>query len=969
MLGTVLRDRYEIVRFLGRGGFGETYLARDRDLPGQPECVVKRLQPQSDSPSVLQTARRLFDTEAQTLYRLGSHDRIPQLLAHFEVGGEFYLVQQLICGDDLKQELRRGRLWSESDAIAFLQEMLRILAFVHQQEIVHRDIKPSNIIRRASDGALVLIDFGAVKQLGTHLEPENLTVAVGTSGYMPAEQAAGKPRSNSDLYALGMVTIQGLTGVSPHQLPEDNRTGEVLWRDRFPDDGFSAAFLDILAKLVRRDARERYSSVIDVLDDLASLGVDVNVEAEEAEVDFTAPPPTQFPSTQGPPTQPQSTRLDRPISASSRPPYRRKGAKHLEVPGWVWAIINRPNALPLQLPPSPSNFQTPNSEFRYRQILLNKVRNYWIKGVLETSLHDRAAIELGLEERNDLLDRPWGLVWQSADATAQALPSGVRVSDKFREMGDGRSLLILGEPGSGKTTTLLEVARDLLATAEIDTDQPLPVIFNLSSWQGKMAIAPWLVAELNRQYQVSREIGRTWVEAGKLLLLLDGLDEVRANLRENCIVALNRFSQSYGTTEIVVCSRIRDYQVLQSRLTLQAAVCLQPLTVRQIQEYLANAGAELAGVRRLLQEEVALQELAKSPLILSIMTLAYRGMSPDSLPKIPTLEAQRRHLFDTYIRRMFDRRSPHRHRYGKERALYWLIWLAKSMSARSQTIFLIERMQPSWFAHSWQKWVYGFAGIALFFLCGFSVGSLVLSLRRLIVILPFSAVMFWLIFGFDRIEPVETLKWSWKKARKSLTLGIGIGTSSLFFLKIIYEIIFHPLHWQILISWANFPSYALLRGAVFGLSMGTLFGLTRGMTGPAIAKVTRPNQGIWQSGKNALIFAGIGFTVLSLAAIPLQWRPFFWGTFGACFGMAIGGGAACAKHLILRSILAGSGSIPWNYARFLDYATDRIFLQKVGGGYIFIHRLLLEHFAAMKPITIENTSSNSVDLNSPDRMR
>ncbi|MBE9040399.1 serine/threonine protein kinase, partial [Oscillatoriales cyanobacterium LEGE 11467] len=274
MLGTVLRDRYEVVRFLGRGGFGETYLARDRDLPEQPECVVKRLQPQSGSESVLQTARRLFDIEARTLYRLGSHDRIPQLLAHFEVGGEFYLVQQLIRGSDIKQELRTGQRWIEAWAIAFLQEMLLILEFVHQQDIIHRDIKPSNIIRRTFDGALVLIDFGAVKQLGTHLDPENLTVAVGTAGYMPNEQAAGKPRSNSDLYALGMVAIQGLTRTPPHQLPVDYRTGEVLWRDRLCDGNFSAAFLDILAKLVRYDARDRYSNATEVLDALAGLEMD-----------------------------------------------------------------------------------------------------------------------------------------------------------------------------------------------------------------------------------------------------------------------------------------------------------------------------------------------------------------------------------------------------------------------------------------------------------------------------------------------------------------------------------------------------------------------------------------------------------------------------------------------------------------------------------------------------------------------
>lgn len=190
------------------------------------------------------------------------------------------------------------------------------------------------------------------------------------------------------------------------------------------------------------------------------------------------------------------------------------------------------------------------------------------------------------------------------------------------------------------------------------------------------------------------------------------------------------------------------------------------------------------------------------------------------------------------------------------------------------------------------------------------------------------------------------IKWSWKKARNNLALGLTFGTVVGLLLKIIYELIFKPLFFNIPIS-GDLLLYSFLRGIVFGITMGIIYGVIRGFSGASVEKVTFPNQGILQSAKNAIVFSIVGFVTLFMVAIILHWYPFFWGIFGLSFGMALGGGEACFKHFILRLILYYSGSIPWNYARFLNYATELIFLQKVGGGYIFIHRLLLEHFAKM----------------------
>jgi serine/threonine protein kinase len=146
-----LGGRYKIVSELGAGGFGQTFLAEDLHLPGHPRCVVKQLKPQVSDAERLQTARRLFDIEAQVLYQLGNHDQIPRLLAHFEDNQEFYLAQELIEGEPLTQEFVGGSLWHEERVIALLQDLLQVLTFVHQQHVIHRDIKPSNLIRRKHD--------------------------------------------------------------------------------------------------------------------------------------------------------------------------------------------------------------------------------------------------------------------------------------------------------------------------------------------------------------------------------------------------------------------------------------------------------------------------------------------------------------------------------------------------------------------------------------------------------------------------------------------------------------------------------------------------------------------------------------------------------------------------------------------------------------------------------------------------
>ncbi|NEQ87217.1 MAG: NACHT domain-containing protein, partial [Moorea sp. SIO2I5] len=299
----------------------------------------------------------------------------------------------------------------------------------------------------------------------------------------------------------------------------------------------------------------------------------------------------------------------------------------------VWNIFNRKEPVP--------GTQLTRQEYRNRQALLTKVKNFWVKGVLEKSLYNQVLIELGLEERPNAITKPLSEIIEIGDNSPQPLPEGTKLIDVFDQIGTGRTLLILGEPGSGKTTTLLELTRDLIARAEHDIDLLIPVVLNLSSWANKpQSIADWLVEELGNKYDVSKKIGQALVTQQQLLLLLDGLDEVKLDYRDNCIVALNQFQQEYGA-ELVVCSRIKDYEALSNSLNFDKAVSIRLLTLEQVCHYLDSVGADLTGLRTLIAEDTVLQELAQSPLMLNIMTLVYQGVAVEDLPRTDVVVERR----------------------------------------------------------------------------------------------------------------------------------------------------------------------------------------------------------------------------------------------------------------------------------------------------------------------------------------
>ena len=290
MIGKVLQERYQILQHLGAGVFGQTYIAVDIDTPGNPKCVVKQLKASSVQSSYLQNLRLRFLCETETLKYLGHHEQIPQLLACFEENERFYLVQEFIEGHGLAVELPINQcldyLWTEKDVLEFLQDILHILQFIHQEGVIHCDVKPENLIRRHCDGKLFLIDFGSIQPVdfGVDAVFPIHRIPVTSLGYIPPEQFIGQTQPNSDIYSLGMIAIQALTGLSPLQLKVDPLSNEIIWRSQLtPVNDYLAS---VLSKMIRHDYKQRFQSAKEVLQILKQIPL-IDKESQTLEAEYT----------------------------------------------------------------------------------------------------------------------------------------------------------------------------------------------------------------------------------------------------------------------------------------------------------------------------------------------------------------------------------------------------------------------------------------------------------------------------------------------------------------------------------------------------------------------------------------------------------------------------------------------------------------------------------------------------------
>lgn len=433
----------------------------------------------------------------------------------------------------------------------------------------------------------------------------------------------------------------------------------------------------------------------------------------------------------------------------------------------------------------------PNSIEREKLlILLGKVREFWIENVLEQAVDRELWIELGKRVEKNQLHQPWDTVIRVLNQKAQLLGKDEKLSKIF--LAKGKSLLILGNPGAGKTMTLLDLARDLLDLAEKNELAPVPVVFNLSSWSDKYdCLQDWLLNEFKEKYYVNKELSQKWLDKQQVCLLLDGLDEVKAEFRESCVEAMNTFVSQYELGGLAVCCRITEYKALSQCLQFGFAVRLKHLTQTQIQDYLQQAGERFSSLDVLLQQDKKLRKLARSPFMLSVMSFAYENVPAEEVQQLKSADLKQRQnqLFDKYVEQALDHKGKQQV-YKKEFVKDKLSWLGFQMQQHGQSVFTIESLKSSFLLSSAQKILLGSISSLIYILFGavsfipilFLTKGIVIGLAILILFF-IAGIVISLIWGivelfggfYVDIQKFEKVTLSWDKFRQDWYRGIILG--------------------------------------------------------------------------------------------------------------------------------------------------------------------------------------------------
>ncbi len=581
--------------------------------------------------------------------------------------------------------------------------------------------------------------------------------------------------------------------------------------------------------------------------------------------------------------------------------------------------------------------------------LLRQVEHDWVEGVLKKHT---VLLELGKEIQPDQVQCHLDRIIE-IDKQRTLLSAETTILQVFENQAV-KQLLILGNPGSGKTTTLLQLAKELIEEARLNKDLPIPVVFDLSSWsKHQKPIEEWLIDELNEQYKIPKEMGTTWFKQHHILPLLDGLDEVKAEARLKCLNAINVFIRNVNITGLAVCCRAEEYGDLSTQLCLTAAIHLQPLNNAQIDHYLQTAGDSLATLDQLLKQDQELRDLATSPLMLSIMGAAYQNVAREELEETQHFNDKKSQLFDRYIAKMLSRRKTEEKIYSDQKVIKILSWFAFQMQQHTQSTFLVENLQPTWLSSTL---VYRLLlGLFLGVFWG-SVGYFQEVSLSYVLTFGVIAGIFGFLSGYLNIETTEQVGWSWIAFRQR------------WFQRVLDDLkIAVPLTMLLFIILDSVKGASSLQGAWFGALIGMVGGIFLGLLEAGLEQTipehkNRVNQGILSSVQNmlrfgipfGLTFGFVAWVVLIIAAsfakVTLLTDLFSGILFGGIlFGFLQFGAIAVVQHYVLRLMLYLEGFTPLNIVRFLNYASRLILLRKVGGSFQFIHRLLLEHFAAKYP--------------------
>ena len=614
-------------------------------------------------------------------------------------------------------------------------------------------------------------------------------------------------------------------------------------------------------------------------------------------------------------------------------------------------------------------YKLPLSNIKERQKelnLVNKVKNFWIKGVLENSLYQDILIEIKKEKREELtISDPWKSTIQINKNNEFEILGGVdKLIEQFR-LSDN-TLLITGEAGSGKTTSMLLIVKLLIKECINDPTKPIPVVFNLSSWKYGKKISIWILEELKNKYKVPTKIGRKWIQECRILPILDGLDEVESSKINTCILNINKYSKENGLSGIIVCSRYLDYIEQESRLELGSCVYLKPLDKKQISTYLKTfKDQNILNLEKFIVNNREMVAITSTPLMLNIITITFFDNINELKKILRSLRNQEEKLrdiiFKSYIRKMFVRKGMHTNKERKN-TIYYLNWISTNMIKHNQSIFLIENIQPSWLNTTKHKYLYIFLTygllIQVFWIEGYYIlfpisilGLLNLIKNELLIegkneflfkrrySLLFYLIIVLIIALFD-------------------TEGATIFASLFFYFSFFFIIKRKKNGWSNDITfvedlgwssknWLNYRNKIVL--VLIGLIPAILFFL--GFKVNDVELKTKHNQGISSTFKNSILIS----CLISIILIPISlgineinnifitFLLAFWTIIFFAFPF---GGLDVVKHYILRLFISLFNNIGFfRLYKVLRTATRLTFTKRVGGGYIFMHRYLMEYFS------------------------
>lgn len=609
------------------------------------------------------------------------------------------------------------------------------------------------------------------------------------------------------------------------------------------------------------------------------------------------------------------------------------------------------------------------------QKLLNQVKAE-VASRLHQSLHSAIFINLDKESQPQQVARIWDAEVKVGGRSLERLPHNTTILQVFDRPDIVGRLLILGNPGAGKTTTQLELAKALLERCDQNLNHPTPILLNLSSWRDERQLMhAWIISELKAKYGVRRDIAEQWLREMRLLPFLDGLDEVDPQRQKFCIHILNQFlAGEHAPLQVVICSRMEEYKRLGVKLRMNGAIYLRELTNLQIQAYLTSTHQQ--NLWKLLHQDASLLALLQAPLLLSMIVLAYQQGFLYQWQTLNTSQERLQFLLDTFIQGQLEQApttalSKNKKSYTRQQTRRWLTCLAQQLERESRIEFLIERLQPSCLPnrklitgyHHQAKLISGLShGLPVglgFGLIGGLSGGLPVGLGFGLIGGLSGGLILGLSADLDSIAVTESLTWFWVKAAKGLIFGLILGL--MFGLPVgLFGGLFGAgigtraqesvgLTARLIDGLSGGLILGLLGGLILGLSVGLIFALMSGLVGSEVEQKSFPNQGIWKTLQISLIYASIYGLIFGLffgLSDGLIFGLFFGLSVGLIAGL-LGGLFECLKHVALRMVLYYNGYAPWNYARFLNYCTDRLLLQRVGGRYRFMHKLLQEHFAAM----------------------